>query len=186
MKDNHTKFVLIGSAITTIISALVFIFFFRAIQNKNEHTLVLMNTLADRMAQKENAQILKQKFDEVSSIKDTIDGYFVDPKDINFINSIESLGSSFGADVKVESFDIPQNSKNTLSVKISSSGSFVNMMRLLVLVENMPYKLNITRAYLDKSEVDTPVTTDQKVKVAKAPTTLSWILEVSFNVLTSS
>lgn len=126
---------------------------------------------------------LVEKVNKVSEISDTINSYFVNSKEVDsFINYLENLGASAGVELEVENFDVSATSKDILNVTISTKGSFSNTIKALILIENAPYKINITKTFLDKSsESSNPDPKDPQKQI----NTSFWRSEISFNVLTS-
>jgi hypothetical protein len=107
----------------------------------------------------------------------------VNSKEVDsFINYLENLGASAGVELEVENFDVSATSKDILNVTISTKGSFSNTIKALILIENAPYKINITKTFLDKSsESSNPDPKDPQKQI----NTSFWRSEISFNVLTS-
>jgi len=184
MNNRHTKIIFYLSIITTLLAVGAFIFLFKIIIDKNEHTSVVQSTLNDKMIKKQNNKELANKLAEIDNTQKTIDSYFVDPTRIDsFVEYLEKLGSPFGALVKVENFEISSGEKNILKVEISSEGTFANMMRIIKLVENAPYQTHVKQVSLVKSS-DMP---NQDPKILKDSDTGSiWQVNIVFNILTSA
>ena len=181
---NKNDILILGLSITIALVALaVLIFFFKTIENKNKHTSVVLTTLAEKVKQKENMKSLIEKVQKVSEMSDTINSYFVNGKEVDsFINYLENLGTSAGVELEVQNFDISTTSKDILNVTISTKGNFSNTIKTLILIENAPYKINITKTFLDQStEFSNPDPKDPQ----KQTNTSFWRSEISFNVLTS-
>lgn len=183
MKTKSDILILSLSAAIALVALAVLIFFFKTIENKNKHTSVVLTTLADKVKQKENMKSLIEKVNKVSEMSDTINSYFVNSKEVDsFINYLENLGSSAGVELEVQNFDVSTISKDVLNVTISTKGSFSNTMKTLILIENAPYKINITKTFLDQGVES--LNSDPK-DPQKQTNTSFWRSEISFNVLTS-
>lgn len=187
MKKNKTTFILIFSALATILAILIFIFFLKVIKNKNQHISVVLTTLQEKMKEKENAMIFTEKVTEIKSIKNSINSYFLDPNKIDtFVNYLEEIGSNLGSQVSVESIEIPSKTKNIISVKLSIVGTFQKVMETITYLENIPYQVNVTQVYLNRDTTEITQGSVKSVgqdKVSKEPT---WQADVSFNVLSSN
>jgi arginine utilization protein RocB len=123
-----------------ILSIATLFFFFKIIANKNEHTSSVLVNLANKMAKRENIDTLKKKIEEVKQTQEKINEHFVDSTKIDsFVDYLEKLGTSGSTEVKVESFELSVADKNTLQVKLSTKGTFSNVMRTMMLLENTPY-----------------------------------------------
>lgn len=180
IKKSHTTFFLIFSILALMVVVLLFIFFLKIIKNKNEHISVAVTTLEGKMKDKENAIINASKVTEIKSIQNTINNYFVDPNKIDtFVDYLEKVGSNLGSIVLVSSIEIPPNTKNLISFKISITGTFNDVMRTITLIENIPYQINITRVYFNK-KASAPIVNKIANKNIKPQT---WQADVSFNIL---
>ena len=183
MKNKSDILILSLSVAIALIALAVLVFFFKTIENKNKHTSVVLATLADKVKQKENMKSLVEKISKVSEMSDTINSYFVNGKEVDsFINYLENLGASAGVELEVQNFDVSTTSKEILNVTISTKGNFSNTMKTLMLIENAPYKINITKTFLDQS---TESSNPDPKNPEKQINTSFWRSEISFNVLTS-
>lgn len=170
MKKSYTTPILIVSIIILIATILVFIFVLKVIKNKNQHASVVLTTLEDKLIEKENAIANNSKIEEIKSIQNTINNYFVDKNQIDvFVSYLEGIGSKMSSVVSVESIEVSPKSKDIISIKISIVGNFNKVMNTIAFIENIPYQVDITQIYLNKNE-----------KQTKNPT---WQANVSFNIL---
>jgi hypothetical protein len=183
MNKSHTKFTLLISIFVMIFSFAALAFFFKIIQNKNEHTSKVLTTLQQKINKKAKDSDLTKKISATEETRAKIDSYFVDSTQIDsFIGYLESLGTDAGTEVKVEGFDNPQATTGVLYVRLSASGTFTNVMRTILLLENSPYQIHITKTYLNRQGLAT--VTDAK-GVSKATGVPNWRADISFSVLSS-
>ncbi|MEK7106386.1 MAG: hypothetical protein AAB895_03435 [Patescibacteria group bacterium] len=184
MLKNRTIITLIISAVVMLATLATLVFFFKIIANKNEHTSAVLVNLANKVARKENINTLTKKIAEVEETKETIDGYFVDSTSIDsFIDYLEKLGANINTEVKVENFEISSTEKNILLVRLSNKGSFTNVMRMIVLLENAPYQIRITRTSIN--QLPQSVTVDEKTGKATQVGATLWQSTISFSILIS-
>lgn len=182
MQRKKDVLILTSSIIVTFMTLAFLIFFFKTIQNKNKHSSVVVATLVEKTKQKEEMKTLVEKVQKVSEMSDTINSYFVNSKEVDsFVNYLESLGEGARVELEVKSFDVSPASNNLLNVTVSTKGSFSNTVRILMLIENSPYKLNVTRTFM--SHGSESLNSDPK-NPTKQTTTSFWRSEISFNVLT--
>ncbi len=178
MKKDFTSLILTTSIFLTVALGASIIYFFKIIQNENMYIFQVENTLYEKNINKNNAEDLRDKFTEMAAIDKQVSSYFVDQSKINlFINYLEELGSKNDANLTVESVDTPAGKSNTISVKVSIKGSFNHIMKVLSLLENSPFYVDITQSFINKEIVDT---TDKE-----ASTTSNWQADVSFSVLSN-
>jgi hypothetical protein len=184
MYKNRTILKLILSSLIMLLSVGTLVLFAKIIANKNSHTSAVLLNLSNKMAKKDNIEILKKKIAEVEETRETINGYFVDSTKIDyFVDYLENLGTSFGTQIKVESFEPSAKDKNTLSVRLSCKGTFSNIMNTILLLENAPYNIHITRTSFSQ-QLDQITTTDKggKKTTNSIPT---WQANISFTILSS-
>lgn len=93
---------------------------------------------------------------------------------VSFIENLETLARSTGALIKIDSLSIDALSNQRfekLSVRVEAIGPWNSVYKFLILVENMPYAVNISRVLISED-------TDASNK-----TSGKWRLEMSFDVL---
>ena len=173
MRKSHTIIILILSFIITAVTILLFFFLLKVIENKNQHASAVLETLKDKIQEKENATINASRLDELNQIQNNVNNYFVDKDKIDiFVNYLEDMGLKLGSSVSVESIELLEKSKDIISVKLSVGGTFGKVMNTISFLENIPYQINITQIYLSK---DTKQVKNQK--------TQTWQANISFNIL---
>jgi len=182
MYKNRSIKNLILSTIIMLLSLATFIFFFNIINNKNKHTQAVFNNLADKIAQKDNIESVNEEIAQVEKIKTTIDSYFVDLTKVDaFIDYLENIG--LNTEVTVESLEPQPKDKNTLNVRVSFEGDFSDVTNTILLLENAPYNIQITKVSLDK-KIESSTTVDDKGKeILKEK--IFWVGNVTFNILAS-
>jgi hypothetical protein len=80
-------------------------------------------------------------------------GYFIKRDEVvNFLDAIESLGSTTNTQISIKSVDDKKNasSSSLLSVNLIASGSYSNLYYLVRLLEEFPYQLEIQKIQLVK------------------------------------
>ncbi len=83
-----------------------------------------------------------------------------DDKLINFIEFVESIGNRSSTDTTISSIkndDLSSAEKGTfghLKARIDIKGSWTNIMRALVLIENLPYSLSLNNIDLNFNKAD--------------------------------
>lgn len=185
MIHKKTNLILVASVFTTILAIMVFIFFFRIIENKNKHISATLSVLEDKMLEKENAQILKDRIIEIENIHNDIKGHILNEESMDvFVGYLEELGDSVGTKISVKSIDAVKNEKNLTQIKINILGNFSGVMKSISLVENMPYKIDIIEIYLNKdlvqnsqNNIDENTNSDNYIS--------GWSVDISFNVKSS-
>lgn len=186
MQKNSTIFMLSLTILAVLFASGIFVFMFKVIQNKNEHTSKVLMTLEDKMAEKENMSVVNQRLTEVETTSKTVNSYFVDSKQIDlFVAYLEKIGADTSTDLAVKDVSVSTTEKGSLSLKLSVKGTFSNIMQVVSLLENSPYQINITQTYLNKELVDNApaVTPNKNPKLPVAPPPILWRADISFSVL---
>lgn len=178
MKNKNTIIKLIIAIFFSVTLTFVFIFFIKIIKNKNRHASVSMITLEDKIAQKEKSIIFSEKIIETKNLQNSINNYFVNTDKIDtFVDFLEELGLKNDSKVLVKGIEVLKNNNNLVSFKISINGTFQQVAKTLIVLENIPYQINITQVYLNKDKQE-----DFSLKT-KNKNNLLWQADVSFNIL---
>lgn len=181
MHIRPTFLILSVASLVLCLSVGVFIFFFKAIENKNQHTSAVLTTLKDKISQKEDTNILVKKIQEVDKIKESVLPHFVDSSRINvFVDGLENLGVDTGTKIKVTDVSVSTNDTNSILVKISINGSFAKVAQTIALLENSRYQVHMTNMYINKHL--TAAVLDAKGKVI-TPESREWQADLSFSVM---
>lgn len=184
MKKNKTILIFIFSILVAILVVCSLVFFLKVIKNKNQHVSVVFATLEEKIKEKEEAMMFEEKMTEIKSIQNSINSHFVNPNKIDvFVDYLEGIGLDIGSDMSVESIEIPPKTKNIISFKLSIIGTFQEVMRTIVLLENIPYQVNVGRIYLNK-EIEPGINEEAKGSNLKKVSGVStWQADVYFNIL---
>jgi len=188
MKRDHTRLMFIISILVTIVFSLALFYFFKLITNKNTSTVDILSTLSKNMAQKNNTEVLLKKSEELEKTDELVNSYFIDSSKISdFVDSLDKLGQNNNTQIKVLNVAVPQNAKNTIMVKLSIVGNFNNVMRTVYLLEDSPFFVDITQAFVNVNKIQTPVGGNKdNSKTTKVQTKTSWEADITFNVLSLS
>ncbi len=167
--------------IITLFFVFFLVFFFTNIQKKNDYTSSVFRAISDKVVELDNAKILIEKSSELKSTDKTINNYFVDPMKISsFISYLEDLGLKNNTKLIVKNIKISNNKKDTILVNVSVKGNFNNTIKVLYLLENIPFNVNLTQAFVNK-EIKPTENKDKKIKISTTPPI--WEANISFSVL---
>jgi hypothetical protein len=187
MKIKNSTLILILSAAASILAVGLFFYFLKVIENKNTHISSTLITLQEKLKEQENAQIFVEKVNEIKLLQESVNNYFVDSNKIDtFVSFLEEMGSITGSNISVKNIEVLESSQNRISFELSIGGTFEQVMRTVVLLENIPYQVSITKVYLNKDIkgiVEEKLLTEKvilKDTVSSAPT---WQANISFNIL---
>jgi len=184
MKKSHTIIIFILSILVTILVAGLLVFFLKIIENKNQHIFVVTETIGDKLKEKENVTMFTEKLSEIQLLENNIDSRFVDSNKIDtFVSYLEEIDLDIGSDISVKNIEISPKTKEVISFKILITGTFEQVMRTVVLLENIPYEVDIISIYLNKDLTETTNKEGEKTKILGVPT---WQADISFNILSSN
>ncbi len=186
MKKNHTNLILIISIIILLLCTGSFIYLLSIIKNKNLHTSVVLSTLEEKISEKENINDLEKKILELGDVKKRINDYLIDPSNIDlFVEYLENTGLINKVELNVKSVEVPKNEKNTISISTNMKGSFNDIAKVIALLENSSYNINIKSVYLNQELLPNAPTGDmlKNTKGLIPENKSSWQASVTFDVL---
>jgi len=99
----------------------------------------------------ENSGSLKVLMNEIINEKQKIDSAFLNEGSIvNFVEKLESIAGKTGAAIKIGNINIDNQDKKGLSLQFNITGNFNQLFQYLILLENLPYLINIEKMELRK------------------------------------
>lgn len=126
--------------------------------DKNVSTrLIQIESAADT---EESLRSIKNLMNDTKKEREQIAGFFVQPNGtVDFIETVESLGRIAGVKLETESVGVEALKNKTASstelfrLSLRTEGSWGDTMRLLSLLDNMPYKISFESVELEKISV---------------------------------
>lgn len=101
----------------------------------------------------QNSSSLKVLLEEIKGEKQVIDDIFINRENvINFIESLESLAKQTDVLIKIGSVNIENAKNGSLNLQINLRGDFRQTFHYLVLLENLPYLIDVERVNFRKVE----------------------------------
>lgn len=185
MKKNNTNLILIISILLFLGVLGGTVYFFKIIKNKNRHISATVNTLENKIKEKENIDVLEKKMAELGDTHKRIGSYLVDTTRIDtFVEYLEKLGTDHNVILLVKSVEVPKGEKNKLTVSIDLKGSFSDVTNIIDLLENAPYNIVLNSLSLNKvTRQEEGEEADSKNKELLPKSKFYWQANVSFNVL---
>jgi len=152
-KQNTVTILILVILLNSLLVGL-YLYSFNKVKTKNEEASVVSAELQDYLSKEGKANLLKSLVIKTTEDRKKVDSYFVFRDDIpKFAKEIEALGKMSGTEVEIKGL---RSADNVLILEISSTGDFVNTIQLISLIESLPYKVEITKAYIDNKEVKIP------------------------------
>lgn len=181
IKRKYTNFILIISILVALLAISSFIFFLKVVENKNKHASGVMVTLSNKMADKEDAELLTKKFTELESTYQNINNYFIDSSKIDtFVDYLEKLGTENKTELTIKNVEVSPKEQNAINFRVLVSGEFSNVMKVIYLLENIPYHITLTQVFINKETK----TVEEDIKGIKKEKVFSyWWADASFSIL---
>lgn len=153
MKNRLLKILPVLSILFLVFSCFVFYFLYKEVNlNKKE---VEENEIKWQQ-EFERREVIKLQNSSIQKIEDennTIEKHFAESSNIvPFLDAIESFGKKIDVETEVTLVEIPTESSG-LIVGISVSGSFENIYKFLLLLENSQYELETITFDIEKEDV---------------------------------
>jgi len=150
MKDNFEKTPFLFSTLILVLSVFAFLALYMKIAENNqvaEQAILDWETELDR---REDIKSLERTLKSIEKEKFSFESHFADGSDIvPFLNTIEKSAGAVGADLEITSVDAPGDAE-ALFLEAKAKGSFESLYKLLSLLENSPYELELHYAYLNR------------------------------------
>ncbi len=151
MRKDKQKIIIVLVLVIILNLALfgVYAFVINAIKEKNGGVSAVSVELEGYLNKEGKVSTVKMAIEKTRDLRIRLEKYFVDMDDIpTFTKKIESLGDVS----EVESITINGlNQKgNILLLDFSAKGAFGNILYLVQLVENLPFKVNVKKSYINK------------------------------------
>lgn len=146
MKTESKKIISFVMAVDIIMVCLLVFGIFLVVK-KNQSLINLKNQIVEENAKISDLQSLKIMIEDTKDERSYISSLFVDKESvIDFIESIESLGSVSGSDVKVILVDEnvkSETAKNQINVRFEAKGNWASVLKLIALLDHMPMALSV-------------------------------------------
>lgn len=152
MKKNrqNTIWILVGVIGLALLFSGAYAYFFYEVKVKSEEASLVSDELNEYLSKGGTINILKTSIKNTSKERKKIEGFFVKRDDLpRFTKEIESLGDLSGTKLVITGLF---SQGNILFLNLSSEGSFQNTLQLVSLIESLPFKVEITKAYIDMVE----------------------------------
>jgi len=167
--------ILLGATLFAAATGWASAYFYLAIKDKTEATADLLAKSSELSGKESHlvSLVLALKKDYANIEK--LNGYVIKENEIvSFAKTLEDLGPQSGTAVKIEALDkgLTEKAVPYLNLRISAIGSFENVFRLMVLLENFPGKFEWRSTRLGRESLSD--------KQKGAP---QWSLGVSFSAL---
>ena len=167
MKETQKKIIIL-----LILNLIVFgLYFYLYLNTKqiDKEVFMKLSQIKLEINRDERLQSLKDLLGKTKDQRDKISNIFVrSDGSVEFIEMIESLGRTAGVKLEIESVGVDAfknkiaSSTEYFRLSVKSEGSWINVMHLLTLLEEMPFKVLIDNVSLSKTSAESPAAKDRK------------------------
>lgn len=186
MKIQSKTTILFASAIVFAIAmACIYGFFFVSMKKKTDDTATILARSAELSGKESYTLLTLSTLKTESTNIEKLSSYFVKEDEVVvFAKTIEALGKQSDTILTIESLDqgLTEKSVPLLNFRIKANGQFLNIMRLLVLIENFPGKFEMKTIRFVRIDDINPQTSVfvSKTKIDRVPV---WSVEMSLTAL---
>jgi hypothetical protein len=172
MKLSETQIKTIAAALGAMVLFGMYLTLFTIIKNKNNQISALQNQVDMEVRKDQRLHSVKLLMTDLNKELEMIDAHFVsDNGVVDFLESLEALGSVSGASVSVNSVSVNKDKDvslpyELLKLEFVARGSWVAVVQLISLLDAFPLGITIERMQLER-----------------IPNSNSWQINTSFNVL---
>ena len=144
MQIKYHKKSLVFSVIFFAFCCFVFFVVYQKINSINKTSEQVLSEWKTEAIRRDEIKSLNKSIKVIEQERASLETHFAQSSDVvPFLNIIEELGLKVGAKAEVASVDIAKDGTG-LMVEMKASGSFESVYKLLMLLENSPYELELT------------------------------------------
>lgn len=152
MTFGFKKLPILLATIFFIASVVAFVLLYKEIDKNKKATEEIETKWQEEYLRRQEMKTLDKAVQSIQEEKQQLDMHFAKSSDIvPFLNTIEKLIKDAGTKGQVVSVDILKDNQG-LSIGIKAEGKFENVYKLLMLLENSPYKLEMMFVDIAKIE----------------------------------
>lgn len=167
MKETRKKIIIL--LILNLIIFGLYFYLYLNIRQIDKEVSIKLSQIKLEINRDERLRSLKDLLEKTKDQRDKISNIFVRPDgSVEFIEMIESLGKATDVKLEIESVgvDAPKNktasSTEYFRLAVKSEGLWRNVMQLLTLLEEMPFRVSIDNVSLSKTSSESATVKDKK------------------------
>lgn len=153
MQNKFKKTSLIISITVFLLCCVLFFFLFREIKNNIEISKQSLVDLEKEIARREEVKNFNNSFKSIEQDKTLFETHFAQSSDIvPFLNTIEKMALGVGTKAEVSFIEVAKDNTG-LMIEMKDTGSFSQVYKFLMLLENSPYELEFTSVEMNSISV---------------------------------
>ncbi len=148
--NSKTTQLLIGLSLLALVAVAGYAYASSYVSSLNEKTTLLRNDIQYSELKRRQLDVLRRAVADTGDEKEKIASYFIASGGaVSFVSSLESMASRGGLAYSTNSIEtrsqpeLDAQGKELLHIVFSASGSWSSVMKLISLIETLPYSVNI-------------------------------------------
>ncbi|OGI88065.1 hypothetical protein A2995_01805 [Candidatus Nomurabacteria bacterium RIFCSPLOWO2_01_FULL_33_24] len=152
---NNTLLIII--ILINILAISAYVYLFQSVKQANQRNSLISSEIKNYSENKDRIISLRNIIKSTEEERDNLNSHFIDKNKINhLLDLIEKIGEDSKTNLEINSVNLsPKSSdknKNILKIDFKASGSFQNISKLLLLLENAPLEFDFEKVYFNKTE----------------------------------
>ncbi|MCC6323915.1 hypothetical protein IT400_03955 [Candidatus Nomurabacteria bacterium] len=144
MPQKRTYILLFISIFTTLIAVGMFLFAYNVIKHKNQYASALAQTIEEKITNEDNVQEFRKVIQDTKQKNELLKSFIVNQQKIDeFVAYLEAQGDIAKVPVNIRNVEISITDPSMLIVTFDGISNFENVIRLIWVIENAPYKINV-------------------------------------------
>lgn len=149
MFTKNTNILLSISITLSVLSLVVFFLVFNIIKNKDKNASDLSIKIQEKITEEENLLQFKNVIKETNEKHQILKSYVVDQGKIDeFVAFLEAQGDAVLVPIDIKNVEISKTDPNILAVLFDGEGAFENIIHLIWVIDNAPYKITLKNIHL--------------------------------------
>jgi hypothetical protein len=144
MQNKIRKILLVFSIVAFLFSCLLFFLFYKKIINNINIAKQSQIDFEKETSRREDIKDFNKSFKSIEQEKNLFETHFAQSSDIvPFLNEIEKMAETVGTKVEVSFIEVAKDNTG-LIIEMKDNGSFSQVYKFLMLLENSPYELEFS------------------------------------------
>jgi hypothetical protein len=160
MRRTNTPFLLGILAAACVAAIGAYVFAFSLVKNGNREAAALLIQIDQAGRKQERAAALRDTVTRTEAARKELESYFVGKEGVvEVIRLVEDLGAKAGTNLSIARVDVlpADDFFETVTLDIAASGSRAGLLRLVSMLERMPYAAEFSAASLTEDQAERAV-----------------------------
>ena len=152
-KNKFKKSSLIVSILFFLFTCVIFLFLYRGVKNNIEISKQAQSNFEQEMLKRADIKDFNESFKSIEQSKAQLETHFAQGSDIvPFLDKLEDMANSVGTKSDVSFIEVAKDNSG-LSIEMKDIGSFSQVYKFLMLLENSPYEIEFDSVDIHNTDV---------------------------------